>query len=70
MVTKKQQISPGGHAGDPGPAVPAGLVSGYPIVALGASAGGLEAFEQFLRAMPVDSSMGKRSINPVFPQSG
>jgi two-component system CheB/CheR fusion protein len=30
----------------------------FPIVALGASAGGLEAFEQFFRAMPADSGMG------------
>lgn len=30
----------------------------FPIVALGASAGGLEAFEAFLRAMPVDSGIG------------
>jgi two-component system CheB/CheR fusion protein len=30
----------------------------FPIVGLGASAGGLEAFEQFFRAMPVDSGMG------------
>ena len=32
--------------------------SGFPIVAIGASAGGLEAFEQFLRAMPDGSGMG------------
>ena len=70
MVTKKQQTSPGGQAGDPGPAVPAGLVSGYPIVALGASAGGLEAFEQFLRAMPVDSGLGfvlVQHLDPTHP---
>lgn len=30
----------------------------YPIVGLGASAGGLEAFEQFFRAMPADSGLG------------
>ncbi|HYN59012.1 MAG TPA: chemotaxis protein CheB [Rubrivivax sp.] len=30
----------------------------FPIVGLGASAGGLEAFEQFFRAMPADSGMG------------
>jgi two-component system, chemotaxis family, CheB/CheR fusion protein len=30
----------------------------FPVVALGASAGGLEAFEQFFRAMPADSGMG------------
>ena len=31
--------------------------SGFPVVALGASAGGLEAFEQFFKAMPPDSGM-------------
>jgi len=30
----------------------------FPIVGLGASAGGLEAFETFLRCMPADSGMG------------
>ncbi|MEO5698347.1 MAG: chemotaxis protein CheB, partial [Burkholderiaceae bacterium] len=30
----------------------------FPIVGLGASAGGLEAFELFFRQMPVDSGMG------------
>jgi two-component system CheB/CheR fusion protein len=29
----------------------------FPVVAIGASAGGLEAFEQFLAAMPADSGM-------------
>lgn len=32
--------------------------STFPVVAIGASAGGLEAFEQFFRAMPADSGMG------------
>ncbi|MDP2021195.1 MAG: chemotaxis protein CheB, partial [Hydrogenophaga sp.] len=32
--------------------------SPFPVVAIGASAGGLEAFEQFFRAMPADSGMG------------
>jgi two-component system CheB/CheR fusion protein len=30
----------------------------FPVIGLGASAGGLEAFEQFFRAMPADSGMG------------
>lgn len=30
---------------------------GFPIVAIGASAGGLEAFETFFKAMPLDSGM-------------
>jgi two-component system CheB/CheR fusion protein len=39
-------------------------------VALGASAGGLEAFEQFLRAMPVDSGIGivlVQHLDPTHP---
>lgn len=32
--------------------------SGFPVVGIGASAGGLEAFEQFFRAMPPGSGMG------------
>lgn len=31
---------------------------GFPIVGIGASAGGLEALENFFKAMPVDSSIG------------
>ena len=31
---------------------------GFPIVGIGASAGGLEAFEQFFTHMPPDSGMG------------
>lgn len=70
MVTKKQQTSPVDPAGDPSLAAPPALASGYPVVALGASAGGLEAFEQFLRAMPVDSGMGfvlVQHLDPTHP---
>lgn len=41
-------------------AAPSGMLSlsdTFPIVAIGASAGGLEAFEQFFRNMPEDSGM-------------
>ena len=38
----------------PVPAVPA---PGFPVVGIGASAGGLEAFEEFFKAMPPDSGM-------------
>lgn len=31
---------------------------GFPIVGVGASAGGLEAFTQLLKALPVESGMG------------
>ncbi len=39
----------------------------FPIVGLGASAGGLEAFEQFLRAMPVDCGMGLVLVQHLDP---
>ena len=43
------------------PAAPAeaaiGVHARFPIVGIGASAGGLEAFEQFFRALPADSGM-------------
>ena len=38
------------------PSAPAPAAT-FPIVGMGASAGGLEAFEQFFRAMPADSGM-------------
>ncbi|PXW95240.1 two-component system CheB/CheR fusion protein [Sphaerotilus hippei] len=41
----------------PAPA-PAPAPARFPIVGLGASAGGLEALEQFFRVMPADSGMG------------
>lgn len=69
MVMKKQQVPPGGggaHAPDAAP----GTALGSPVVALGASAGGLEAFEQFLRAMPGDSGMGfvlVQHLDPTHP---
>jgi two-component system, chemotaxis family, CheB/CheR fusion protein len=39
----------------------------FPIVALGASAGGLEAFEQFFRAMPAESGMGFVLVSHLDP---
>jgi two-component system CheB/CheR fusion protein len=73
MVTRKQPPLPGSKA-DASPATlaataPAGPVP-CPVVALGASAGGLEAFEQFLRAMPPDSGMGfvlVQHLDPTHP---
>ncbi len=44
---------PGALTSAVGPAVAA-----FPVVGIGASAGGLAAFEQFLSAMPVDSEIG------------
>jgi len=39
-------------------ALPLPPAAPFPIVAIGASAGGLEAFDEFLRAMPPDSGLG------------
>ncbi|MFO7596361.1 MAG: chemotaxis protein CheB, partial [Desulfocurvibacter africanus] len=41
--------------------------AGFPIVAIGASAGGLEAIERFFRAMPPDSGMGFIFIQHLSP---
>ncbi len=41
--------------------------SGFPIVAVGASAGGLEAIEQFLRKVPVDTGMAFILIQHLDP---
>ena len=70
MVTKKQQTPPGGNGGVHTPANAEAVDAGCPVVALGASAGGLEAFEQFLRAMPGDSGMGfvlVQHLDPTHP---
>lgn len=53
VATKQGRPRP---ARPPAPAAKAG--GSFPIVALGASAGGLEAFEAFFRAMPADSGIG------------
>jgi two-component system CheB/CheR fusion protein len=39
----------------------------FPIVALGASAGGLEAYEAFFRALPIDSGMGYVLVQHLDP---
>lgn len=70
MVTKKQQTLPGGNGSADAQAPTAAVECGRPVVALGASAGGLEAFEQFLRAMPQDSGMGfvlVQHLDPTHP---
>ena len=72
MDTKKQPPAPGnGATAPPAPlATAAPAAAQCPVVALGASAGGLEAFEQFLRAMPVDSGMGfvlVQHLDPTHP---
>lgn len=55
MVTKQPRSKTGAQPRAQTPAVtPPAL---FPIVGLGASAGGLEAFEQFFRSMPATSGM-------------
>jgi len=55
----------------PTPSTPAGNQSrqngGFPIVGLGASAGGLEAFEQFFRHIPPDSGMAFVLVSHLDP---
>ncbi|MDO9507102.1 chemotaxis protein CheB [Hydrogenophaga sp.] len=70
MVTRKQPPSAGtGPTALRADAAPTAATPGQ-VVALGASAGGLEAFEQFLRAMPPDSGMGfvlVQHLDPTHP---
>jgi len=70
MVTRKQKALPSGpRAANTLPA-PTKVDAVIPVVALGASAGGLEAFERFLRAMPPDSGMGfvvVQHLDPTHP---
>ena len=49
------------------PTGPATESERFPIVGLGASAGGLDAFEHFLRAMPLDSGMGLVLVQHLDP---
>lgn len=55
MAAKRDHDKPAPeHPGSPSKEPPTG---GFPIIGMGASAGGLEAFEQFFRRMPADSGM-------------
>src|SRR5258706_4414438 len=60
MPTKRKQPV---HRSDPGPA---GRVS-FPIVGIGASAGGFEAFGEMLNALPVDTGMAFVLIQHLDP---
>ena len=46
---------------------PGASITGFPIVGMGASAGGLEAFESFFKAMPGDSGMAFVLISHLDP---
>jgi len=49
------------------PAAPEAHTAGFPIVGIGASAGGLEAFEQFFRKAPPDSGMAFVLVSHLDP---
>ncbi|MBL8488857.1 MAG: chemotaxis protein CheB, partial [Rhodocyclaceae bacterium] len=51
----------------PGTGIPASTPRPFPIVAIGASAGGLEALEQFFRHVPPDSGMAFVVIQHLDP---
>ena len=42
----------------------------FPIVGMGASAGGLEAFQQFFQAMPTDSGLAFVLVQHLDPEHG
>ena len=44
------------------------LVASFPIVGVGASAGGLEAFTQLLKALPLDTGMGFVLVQHLDPE--
>ena len=50
------------------PSAPRGADARFPIVGVGASAGGLEAFTQLLKALPLDSGMGFVLIQHLDPE--
>ncbi len=75
MATKKTPKPPAApapsrpaEAGKAPRALPTpGYSGGFPVVAIGASAGGLEAFEQFFAAMPANSGMAFVVIQHLDP---
>ena len=66
----KKKPKPGGKKRLAKPLAPMKIekqVTGFPIIGMGASAGGLEAFEQFFRAMPSDSGMAFVLVSHLDP---
>lgn len=49
------------------PEAPQASVTGFPIVGIGASAGGLEAFEQFFREVTPDNGMAFVLVSHLDP---
>lgn len=68
MARKKEPSKPAPAAPTPGSTA----ADSVPIVAIGASAGGLEAFTQFLKALPADTGMAfvlVQHLAPAHPSS-
>lgn len=64
-VPEAAPLAPAGEGGEK--SVPAGADPGFAIVGLGASAGGLEAFEQFFRALPPLSGLAYVLVSHLDP---
>ncbi len=64
---KKRRLSPTLSKTEANDAAAPGKAGGFPIVAIGASAGGLEAIEQFLKKMPTDTGMAFVLIQHLDP---
>ncbi|WP_428229415.1 chemotaxis protein CheB [Flavobacterium sp.] len=49
--------------------LPKATAQDFPIVGIGASAGGLEAFRQFIDAIPADSEMAYVIVQHLHPDA-
>ena len=67
MVIKKIKAPKNKTVTPDQPAAPEAHTAGFPIVGIGASAGGLEAFEQFFRKAPPDSGMAFVLVSHLDP---
>ncbi|HSM97950.1 MAG TPA: chemotaxis protein CheB, partial [Gallionella sp.] len=67
MVTKKENSRKGHVTAPAAHETQEASAAGFPIVGLGASAGGLEAFEQFFRSVPPDSGMAFVLVSHLDP---
>jgi two-component system, chemotaxis family, CheB/CheR fusion protein len=66
MTTKKEPVKEKNSLQDSSTSV-SPVADGFPIVGMGASAGGLEAFESFFTAMPEDSGMAFVLVSHLDP---
>lgn len=67
--TKKKASSPSAPASGRASAAETGIAGhAFPVVGLGASAGGLEAFEQFFRNLPADSGLAYVLVQHLDPE--